>query len=243
MTRIDAITDGIYRISTPPDDYPIGFNQFLIADERPTLIHTGFPEAYEDIRDAVAEVLDPARLRYIVLLHFEADECGGMHRFAAEAPDSELVCSALSSQLNLAHWDYEGPHRDMVDGSTLELGEHTLRFMETPHVHHWDSMMVFEEESRSLFPSDLFIQPGDPGPVVDEDMSAPMCELYRQVGIFAHEDPVRRVLDRVERLDPEWVHAMHGGTVSGNVLPAYIRALRERPFAYRSKLMGRDIPG
>jgi flavorubredoxin len=35
----------------------------------------------------------------------------------------------------------------------------------TPHVHHWDSMIVFEETTKSLFPSDLFIQPGDNKPV------------------------------------------------------------------------------
>lgn len=241
MARVDAITDNLYRISSPPGEYPIGFNQFLIDDEQPTLIHTGFAHAFEEVRNAVAQVLDPARLRYVVLLHFEADECGGMGRFTAQAPGSELVCSTLSARLNLDHWDYEGPCQGMEEGATLELGKHTLRFMETPHVHHWDSMMVFEEQTRSLFPSDLFIQPGDQPPIVSEDLSEEMCELYRQVGIFAHEDPVRRVVDRIETLAPRWVHAMHGGTLSSSVLPAFIRALRERPFAYQGKLLGRDL--
>jgi hypothetical protein len=43
----------------------------------------------------------------------------------------------------------------------LDLGQHKLRVLETPHVHHWDSMMLFEEKTKSVFPSDLFIQPGD----------------------------------------------------------------------------------
>ena len=42
MTTVTEIVSGIYRISSgPAKDYPIGFNQFLIADEKPTLIHTG----------------------------------------------------------------------------------------------------------------------------------------------------------------------------------------------------------
>ena len=39
-TRIDEIVDGVYRISTWQEPYGITFNQFLIADERPALIHT-----------------------------------------------------------------------------------------------------------------------------------------------------------------------------------------------------------
>jgi hypothetical protein len=30
-------------------------------------------------------------------------------------------------------------------------------------------MMLFEEKTKSLFPSDLFIQPGDQPPVVTQD--------------------------------------------------------------------------
>jgi hypothetical protein len=40
------------------------------------LFHTGFCEAFDTVRAAVAEVLDPKRLAYVILGHFEADECG-----------------------------------------------------------------------------------------------------------------------------------------------------------------------
>jgi flavorubredoxin len=244
MARIDEIVDGIYRISTPPAEAPITFNQFLIDDERPALVHTGVHSAYDDIRKAIGEVLDPTRLACVVLLHFEGDECGGMERFVAEAPQAQLVGCELSVILNLTAFGF--PYVDRVkgvrDGDKIELGRHTLRFLETPHVHHWDSMMVVEESTRSLFPSDLFIQPGDQPPVVGENLGAEMCAFYREVGIFAHEEPVRRVVDRIEEIAPDWVHAMHGGTLTGEVLPRYAHALREDRFAFEGKLMGRDLP-
>ena len=71
--------------------------------------------------------------------------------------------------------------------------------------------MVFEESTRSLFPSDLYIQPGDQPPVVNEDLTAEMCGFYREIGIFAHEDPVRASSIGSRRSTPQWVHAMHGG--------------------------------
>ena len=243
MAQVDEITKGIYRIATPPSGFPITFNQFLIDDEMPTLIHTGTHGEYDNIRKAIREVLDPAQLKYVVLLHFEGDECGGMDRFMEEARGAELVGSDMSAVLNLTAFgvDYVDRVRGVRDGEKIELGEHTLSFLETPHVHHWDSMMVFEESTRSLFPSDLFIQTGDQPPVVNEDLTDDMCAFYREIGIFAHEEPVRRTIDRLEPLAPEYVHAMHGGSLTAEVFPRYVRALREQPFAFQGKSLGRPI--
>jgi flavorubredoxin len=240
-TRIDHITGGIYRISTWAEPYGITFNQFLVDDERPALIHTGEYGAYEPIRKAIGEVLDPSRLSYVALLHWEGDENGSMDRFMADAQGAELVGSALSITLNAAGFGLTDRVRGFKDGETLELGRHTLRFLETPHVHHWDSMMVLEETTGSLFPADLFLQPGDQPPVVTENLGAEMCHVYREVGIFAHEQPVRDVVDRIEALDPAWVHAMHGGTITREAAGAYTKALREQEFAYRGKLLGREV--
>jgi flavorubredoxin len=243
MARIDEITAGIYRICTTleVDGRAFQFNQFLIDDEKPALIHTGMHGMYEGVRDAVAEVVDPGKLGYVILLHFEADECGGMDRFLEGAPGSTLACSALSNDLNLSGWDYRGRVEPHCDGEVIDLGRHKLRFLETPHVHHWDSMMLFDETTKSLFPSDLFIQGGDQPPVVTENLGPEMCGLYREVGIFAHEEPVRRVVDRIEALDPDWVHGMHGGSLTREALPYFVRALREEPFAYQGKLLGRPL--
>jgi flavorubredoxin len=241
-TRVDQIAGGIYLISTMTETYGITFNQFLIDDERPTLVHTGDDFLYENIRTAIQEVLDPATLANLVLLHWEGDENGGMDRFMREAPGSELVGSALSIQLNAASFGVDtGRVRSFMDGEKLELGRHALRFLETPHVHHWDSMMLFEESTGSLFPSDLYLQPGDQPPVVDENLSGAMLEVYRGIGIFAHENPVRTVVDRIEELDPTWIHAMHGGSLKGEALHYYNRALREEEFAYNGLLLGRDL--
>jgi flavorubredoxin len=241
-TRIDHIDGGIHRIATMAEPYGITFNQFLIDDERPTLIHTGEYGVYENVRKAIGEVLDPSTLAYVVLLHWEGDENGGMDRFLAAAPGAELVGSTLSIHLNARGFGVDDRARGFQDGETLELGRHTLRFLETPHVHHWDSMMVVEEQTGSLFPSDLFLQPGDQPAVVSENLSDAMVDVYRKVGIFAHESPVRRVVDRIEALDPRWIHAMHGGTLTRESLPSYVAALREKEFAYDGWLLGRELP-
>jgi flavorubredoxin len=103
-------------------------------------------------------------------------------------------------------------------------------------------MMVLEETTSSLFPADLFIQSGDQPPVIEEDLSQAMLDGYRTSGIFAHEAPVRRVVERLERLDPAWVHPMHGGSFTRLLASRFYRALREEPFAYSGVLLGRQLP-
>jgi flavorubredoxin len=241
MAQIDEVAAGIYRISYYNRDKTMSFNQFLIDDERPALIHTGHHPMYDQVRGAVAEVVDPSRLEYIIVPHFESDECGGMGRFVKEAKTAVLACSAVGAAINLLHWDYAGPVEGMRDGGTIELGEHTLRFLETPHVHHWDSMMVFEETSKSLFASDLFIQPGERPPIVHDDLSNEMCDWYRDAGLFAAERPVRQVVDRLEQLTPDWVHPMHGGSLPRTALPPYVHVLRTESYAYDGRLFGRRL--
>lgn len=186
-------------------------------------------------------MLDPATLAHIVLLHWEGDENGGMDRFMAEAPSAELVGSDMSIILNSSGFGMHERVRSFRDGEKLELGRHTLRFLETPHVRHWDSMMVVEESTNSLFPSDLYLQPGEQPPVVSENLSAEMLDFYRPGGIFAHENPVRAVADRIEALVPAWIHAMHGGTLTGDALRYFNTALREQDFTYRGMLLGREV--
>lgn len=154
MTHIDEIVDGIYRISTMPKDYPISFNQFLIADEHPALIHTGMAPLYQDVCGAIRKVLDPSRIAYFILLHFEGDECGGMERFMEQAPGARLAGCELSASINLNSFDFACQGRVVAkrDGETIDLGRHRLRFLETPHVHHWDSMMLGKKRRAASFP-------------------------------------------------------------------------------------------
>ena len=79
-TRIDAIGEGLYRISTaiPPPLVPGGFtfNQYLLVDEAPLLFHTGPRGLFSTVSQAVSKVLALEELRYVAFCHIEADECG-----------------------------------------------------------------------------------------------------------------------------------------------------------------------
>jgi flavorubredoxin len=238
--EVDEVATGIYRIAYYGPERRISFNQFLIDDERPALVHTGHYDRFDDVLDGIAEVLDPRRLEYIVVTHFESDECGSMDRFAKEL-GVKLVCSEVGSLVNLSTWNFSGPLEPVREGQRLELGDHTLRFLETPHVHHWDSMMAYDERTMGLFASDLFLQPGEQPALLSEDLADEMCVWYRSAGIFAAEAPVRSLLDRLERLEIAHAYPGHGGTLSKDALPTYVDALRSQSFAFDGRLLGRSV--
>jgi flavorubredoxin len=240
---ISEIDDGIYRICGFDDAYGITFNQFLIDDEKPILIHTGPVGMYEKIEAKVKEVIGLEKLTYVSFLHFESDEWGGMEFL--NSPRAKLVCSDLSSKLNLTGWNNVPlDHISFWDNEKLNIGKATLKFIMTPHVHHWDSMMMFDETSKSLFPSDLFIQPGNNNPVLADDLSDAMIQMYRAVGIFGSEVPVRQTTERLIKLEPRMVFPMHGSCLDHSVFSKYTDALMNNKFAYCGSLLGRklDIP-
>jgi flavorubredoxin len=238
--QISEISDGMYRIAGFVPTYGITYNQFLVDDRQPMLIHTGPIGMYKKIEEKVKEVIPLQKLTYVTFLHFESDEWGGMAFL--DSADAKLVCSDLSSRLNLTGW-YNIPvdHISFWDNEVLNTGKRKFRFIMTPHVHHWDSMMVFEETTKSLFPSDLFIQPGNNKPVTSDDLSDSMIDLYRAVGIFASEEPVRRVTKRILGLSPKMVYAMHGSCVDGSIFSKYADAVIKNDFAYSGMLLGQRL--
>ena len=100
--EINEIKDGIYRIAGFVENYGITFNQVLIDDEQPTLIHTGPIGMFDKIEENVKEVIPLEKLAYVAFLHFESDEWGGMEFL--KAPKAKLLCSDLSSKINLTGW-------------------------------------------------------------------------------------------------------------------------------------------
>lgn len=226
MATITEVGTGIYRINVPiQPDFDVSC--FVIRDEVPTLVETGFRRAFQDTFDAVRRVVDPAELRYVVIPHWEGDESGALEAFLEKAPHAVAVGSPVGVVTNLQD---VGEREPLVldDGERLDLGEHTLRGLVTPYVHTWDSMLAYEETTGTLFASDVFATPTLRGDAVtDADDSDAMVGLYRTVGIFPSKPHLDAALDKIEALSPRSL-ACHHGSVKGDHVDAYLRTLREQ---------------
>jgi flavorubredoxin len=222
MSKITEIATDVYRISTYAPDFGIQINQFLIKDDEPFLMHTSFKQMFPVTRDAVASVIDPARVRWVGFSHFESDECGALNEWLAVAPHAQAVCSFVGAMVNVNDFALR-PARALADNELLELGRRRLRFLATPHVPHcWDAGLFFEETARTLLCSDLFFHPGDPEPTTESDITdrARTAIMEGLAGPLANDMPytpyTNAIFQRLADLQPRTLAPMHGSTFLGD---------------------------
>jgi len=219
-TNVHEIATGIYRINTPvalPGGPGFNFNQYLVADDEPLLFHTGPRRMHALVAEAVGKVLPLDRLRYIAFSHFEADECGSLNDFLAVAPQAVPVCSRVAAMVSVDDVA-DRAARPLADGEILKLGQHEIRWYDTPHLPHaWECGLMLELNTRTLFCGDLFTQ-GGPGDVAvtESDILGPSEAFRRQMDYYAHAPDTTAMLERLAADRPAVLACMHGSAWRGD---------------------------
>lgn len=219
-TNIQEVADGIYRINTPaqlPDGSRFSFNQYLILDDAPMLFHTGQRQLFPLVKQAVDAVLPIERLRYVGLSHFEADECGALNSILALAPNAIAICSQIAALISIGDFADRAP-RALADGEELQLGRHTIRWFDTPHMpHSWECGLMMDISTRTFFCGDLFTQGGAGETALTEaDILGPSESFRRPMDYFAHAPQTTRILERLARERPMTLACMHGSAWRGD---------------------------
>lgn len=226
QARINEIGDSIFRISVfaPEIGAPDGFtfNSFLIIDEEPLLFHAGQRSMYPQFAEAVASLMPIERLRWISFGHIEADECGAMNLWLAAAPDAEVVHGDTACNISLNDLADRAP-RIVANGELIMSGRKRVRYIDTPHVPHaWESGVIFEEVSGTLFCGDLFTQFGPMATTEDDIVPAAIAaeDMFHSTSVGPPTAPTIR---RLAELKPNTLALMHGPTYFGNGADALLR--------------------
>jgi flavorubredoxin len=132
------------------------YNAYLIVDEHLTLIDTVKKEFVPEMLARVAEIVDPAKIDYIVSNHVEMDHSGGLPEVIARVNPEKVFCSPRGKDGLSRHYKEDWPFVEVKTGSELALGRYNLTFLETPMLHWPDSMMTYLKEAQLLFSSDAF---------------------------------------------------------------------------------------
>lgn len=232
-TTIDEIADGIHRISTPVQpgpDLPPGFtfNQFLITGDKPLLYHTGPRQMFPLTAEAIASVMPIEKLRYVGFSHYESDECGALNDFLKIAPEAEPLCSDIAAMVSVGDIA-DRPPRPMEDGETIDLGEHSVTWIATPHLPHaWECGHLFESKTGTLFCGDLYTQMGAEHPAITEDDILEASEQSRAgLDYYSYTKNCGALIEKLAALKPRVLACMHGASWRGDGA-ALLRALGER---------------
>lgn len=219
---ITEISPDIYRISIYLPEIKLQFNQFLVKDDQPLLFHTGMKAMFPEVRDAVATIINPSRLRWIGFSHFESDECGSLNQWLQIAPTAQPLCSMLGAMVSVNDFAIR-PALGMTHGQVIKTGKYSFRFLQTPHVPHcWEAGLLFEETTGTLFCSDLFHQSGDVEALTESDVIARVRNTLvdYQAGplanYLAYTKHTDEILQGLAALKPRTIATMHGSAYSGD---------------------------
>ncbi len=217
-TNVHEIADGIYRVSTPvPIAGGFTFNQYLVVDDEPLLVHTGPRRLFGEVRAAVSRILPVERLRWIAFSHVEADECGSLNEWLAAAPRATPLCGHVAALVSISDLADRAP-RALGDGEAVSLGARQVTWLATPHVPHaWECGFLYEGRTRTLLCGDLFTQGGSGLPALtDTDILGPSEIFRRGLDYYSHTRDGRHHLERLAALGPTTLACMHGSAWRGD---------------------------
>jgi len=221
-TRVTETADGIYQFTTYIADFDFSFNQYLISGDEPLLFHTGPRQLFPLVKDAMTKVLPPESLRWISFGHVESDESGSMNDWLAIAPNAQVGASATACMVSLNDL-CDRPPVVFNDGYKADTGGHVLTWIDTPHVPHgWESGLIYDDTTKTLFCGDLFTQTGNPEATSDRDIVGPAGaaeDLFRFSALAP--DSATRVRQLAE-LDMDRLALMHGPVFTGDCRAALL---------------------
>jgi flavorubredoxin len=217
--QVTEIGDDIFRLSVfvPEIGAPQGFtfNSFLVVDEQPLLFHAGQRGMFPLFSAAVEQLMPIERLRWISFGHIEADECGAMNLWLQAAPEAQVVHGETACAVSLGDLADRAP-RPVQDGDLITSGKRRIRYIDTPHVpHSWESGLICEETTGTLFCGDLFTQFGRES-VTDQDIVPAAIAAEEAFHSTSVGPATARTIRRLAEFNPGTLALMHGPTFRGD---------------------------
>lgn len=135
------------------------YNNYLLLDEEITLIDTVKFDFAEATLRCIENLVDPAKIKHVVINHIENDHASSLDRIMELTPDATIHITekgkrGLDRFFDTSRWKI----RIVKTGDTLTIGRMNLQFIETPMLHWPDSMMTYVAEEKILFSQDAFGQ-------------------------------------------------------------------------------------
>lgn len=136
----------------------VSLNSYLIQGSEKTALIDSVHNLYADEHiQKIKQLIDPSHIDYIILNHMEPDHTGALPQILQAAPNAQVILTPMALNI-LKHYYHVEPRIILVkdDNVTINLGEKTLRFIQTPWLHWPETMTTHLIEDNILFTCDTF---------------------------------------------------------------------------------------
>lgn len=194
----------------------MAYNSYVIIDEKIAVMDTADAHFKDEWMANLKAALDGRNPDYLVVSHMEPDHSANIAEFLKEYPDAKVVATRMAFTMMGQFFgdDYASRRIVAAEGSTLELGKHTLTFYTAPMVHWPEVMVTYDSTDKVLFSADGF---GKFGALDAEEDWA--CEARRYyIGIVGKFGPqVQALLKKASALDIAIICPLHGPVLTENL--------------------------
>ena len=207
----------------------VSYNSYLILDEKTAILDTSDARKGDEWKESLEEALAGRTPDYIIVHHMEPDHSALIAWALAQYPEMTLVASAQALRMLPQFFQdikLEGRTLAVKEGDTLELGEHSLRFIGAPMVHWPEVLMSFDPADGALYSADGFGKFGALSECGfygrdDKDWACEARRYYFNI-VGKYGPQVQQVLAKAAKLPITAIRPLHGPILEDN-LGEYIR--------------------
>jgi Uncharacterized flavoproteins len=203
------IKDNIYLFNSYIEAIDLSFNQYLVCNPVPMLIHTGSVYQTEILVPKIRQILGGQPLEYVFISHFESDECGGLALLTKYYSEVKAICSPVTAR-QLTGFGIDAKIEVVNPGDKLEIGDCLFEFITYPsEMHLWEGLMSFETRQGILFSSDVFIRMGKiDQPVAESKLSVEVQSIGLQR--IPSPEALKRLQNDISALPVKYIMPGHG---------------------------------
>lgn len=187
----------------------VTYNSYVIMDDKIAVMDTVDGRATEQWFANLEQALAGEPADYLIVSHMEPDHAANIKRFAERFPEAKIVGNAKTFAMIEQFFDLDLTDRkvEVKEGSTLELGTHTLQFFMAPMVHWPEVMVTYEQQEKILFSADGF---GRFGTMDSEENWEDEAARYYLNIVGKYGVQVQGLLKKASALDIAVICPLHG---------------------------------
>jgi len=195
----------------------MSYNSYVIMDDKIAVMDTVDARFTHEWLDNIQNALGGRTPDYLIVQHMEPDHSANIANFISAYPDAAVVSSAKAFTMMESFFpgiELEGRQVVVGEGSTLELGRHTLTFVTAPMVHWPEVIVTYDSLDKVLFSADGF------GKFGALDVNEPWDDEARRyyIGIVGkYGAQVQALLKKAAALDINIICPLHGPVLNDNL--------------------------